>query len=89
MLVARIRLKKAQAVVDKDVIICLEIMGSVPFRRQITAVIDARSPPFYEAVLTVMLPVTLVSFASTQCHAIIVVPCWKIANRYAEKWCCP
>jgi hypothetical protein len=50
MLVARIRLKKAQAFVDKDVI-CLEIMGSVPFRRQITAVIDARSLPFYEAVL--------------------------------------
>src|SRR5919109_903002 len=33
--------------------------------------------------------ITLVSFASTQCHAIIVVPCWKIANRHAEKWCCP
>jgi len=32
ILVARIRLKKPQAVLDKD-LICSEIMGPIPFRR--------------------------------------------------------
>ena len=45
MPIARIRLRKAHAVLDKD-LICSEIMGPFPSGGQITAVIDARSPPF-------------------------------------------
>jgi len=45
MPIARIRLRKAHAVLDKD-LICSEIMDPFFSGGQITAVIDARSPPF-------------------------------------------